>query len=353
VRLIEAITPLAALFLQRAKVLESITRHSRTLHRQRMNFLLGESAAMKNVKEKISIVAPTNATVLLIGETGTGKEVAASAIHYQSKRVDGPFIAVNCAAIPATLVESELFGHEKGSFTGATEMRKGKFELAHKGTLFLDEISAMPLDLQPKLLRVLEDRSFSRIGASAPISVDVRVIAATNIDLLEASRRGNFREDLYHRLNVVPITLPSLRDQADDIPLLAQSFLDEFSGGTKKFDEEALEALKRLEWRGNVRELRNVVERIFIFTPASTIIPEHLNIAGIMKGEDTGNQLHTFLYGLIHKNAENVNLIEILEKELVGLALRISDNNISKAAQLLGLDRNALSRRIEKYGLKS
>jgi transcriptional regulator with GAF, ATPase, and Fis domain len=353
VRLIEAIAPLAALFLQRAKVLESITRHSRTLHRQRMNFLLGESSAMKNVKGKISIVAPTNATVLLIGETGTGKEMAASAIHYQSKRADGPFIAVNCAAIPATLVESELFGHEKGSFTGATEMRKGKFELAHKGTLFLDEISAMPLDLQPKLLRVLEDRSFSRIGASAPVSVDVRVIAATNIDLIEASRRGDFREDLYHRLNVVPISLPSLREQADDIPLLAQSFLNEFSGGTKKFTDEALEGLKKHEWRGNVRELRNVVERIFIFTPSSTITVKHLSMAGVTKEGETGNQLQSILHNLLHTKAENVNLLELLEREIVDLALRISENNITKAAQLLGIDRNALSRRIEKYGLKS
>ncbi|MDH3251368.1 MAG: sigma-54 dependent transcriptional regulator, partial [Ignavibacteria bacterium] len=237
--------------------------------------ILGESPKIKEVIAQINRVAPTEAKVLITGENGSGKELVAKAIQRQSKRSDKPFVEVNCAAIPNELIESELFGHEKGAFTGAASQRIGKFELADGGTIFLDEIGDMNLNAQAKVLRVLEEGKLERVGGNKQIAVDVRVIAATNHDLLEAIKQGTFREDLYHRVNVIPIIVPPLRERREDIPTLAVAFAEDICirNGMPPvtFIPDALQRLKQLEWRGNVRELRNIVERLVIMTPHQTI----------------------------------------------------------------------------------
>jgi Nif-specific regulatory protein len=356
-RLLSTVAPLATQFIQRAQeqtaLSEDNQRLRQTIRQQHgPNLLIGLSQAMNKVRDTIAQVAATSASVFLMGETGTGKELAAKAIHFQSPRAAKPFLAVNCAAIPENLFESELFGHEKGSFTGATEMKKGKFEMAHEGTLFLDEISAMPLGLQAKLLRVLEERSFTRVGSSVERRVDVRFISATNRDLRGASRSGEFREDLYHRLNVIPILLPPLRERREDIPLLASNFLGEFSQGSKRFSADALEVLSTMEWRGNVRELRNCVERISILMAANLITRGDLQTLTIESHIETTRELTATLQQLLRTNGSDQDLAEVLEKQLVTLALHEASGNMSKAARLLGIHRNSLQRRLEKYGLE-
>lgn len=355
-RIASLIATLASQFVDRARLHESLFEdHQRLKKSIQQHFdirsILGESPATKELIQQLMIVAMSNATVLLIGETGTGKELAARALHYHSRRSDKPFVAINCAAIPVDLFESELFGHERGAFTGATTTVKGKFELAHQGTLFLDEISAMPLELQPKLLRVLEERKFHRVGGSADIHVDVRVIAASSKDLGKAVRAGEFREDLFHRLNVVPIVLPTLRERADDIPLLAQTFLEQFSNGGKKFSQDALELLSSVEWRGNIRELRNTVERLSIFLSGPTITSAQIRSFGIGSEAPAGPKLRSAFQDLIRSNSVSDDLLEAVEKELIQTALREAQGNISQAARLLHVDRSALQRRVEKYGL--
>jgi transcriptional regulator with GAF, ATPase, and Fis domain len=356
-RLLSTIAPLASQFIQRAQqqttLSEDNQRLLQTIRQQHgSNLLIGESKAIKKVRDTIAQVAGFTASVFLMGETGTGKELAAKAIHYQSARAGKPFLAVNCAAIPENLFESELFGHERGAFTGATEMKKGKFELAHEGTLFLDEISALPLGLQAKLLRVLEERSFTRVGSSIDRKVDVRLISATNKDLREASRNGDFREDLYHRLNVIPILLPSLRERREDIPLLASNFLEEFSHRSKRFSADALEALSSMEWRGNVRELRNCVERISILMAANIITRSDLQTITVEGHLETTRELTAVLQRLLRTSGSDQDLSEFLEKNLVALALQEAAGNMSKAARLLGIHRNSLQRRLEKYNLE-
>ncbi|RMF62549.1 MAG: sigma-54-dependent Fis family transcriptional regulator, partial [Bacteroidetes bacterium] len=237
--------------------------------------ILGDSPAIRRIKETIERVAPTEARVLITGEPGTGKELVAKWIHYLSPRRDGPMVEVNCAAIPSELIESELFGHEKGSFTGATKQRIGKFELAHGGTLFLDEIGDMSLAAQAKVLRALQENKITRVGGDRAIPVDVRVVAATNKDLLKQIEENAFREDLYHRLSVILIHVPPLRERREDIPVIARHFAAELARrnglGEKTFTEEALERLKQYEWRGNVRELHNVVERLLILSEGPTV----------------------------------------------------------------------------------
>lgn len=356
-RIVSALAPLAAQFILRAKIQETLFTDNQRLkaslaQSRGVGTLLGISPLIEEVRKRIQLAGPANASVLLIGDTGTGKEVAARAIHVHSPRAEKPFIALNCAAIPSTLFESELFGHEKGSFTGATTTMKGKFELAHGGTLFLDEISAMPLELQPKLLRVLEERSFTRIGSSDELRVDVRMIAASNKDLLEAVRRNEFREDLYHRINVIPIMLPPLHARRMDIPLLAESFLAEFSGGMKKFDAEALRLLSETEWKGNVRELRNAVERISIFSTAPTITSAAVQEFGCGPVGAPVVDGRSMLLSRIRSNGPENNLLESLEKDLLDLALQEAHGNAAEAARMLGVHRNALLRRIEKFGLR-
>lgn len=356
-RILSGIAPLAAHAIHRARMHESLSQDNLRLRgalkqEQARELLLGNSASIQSVREKIAAVAASSATVLLIGETGTGKELVAQSIHLQSSRAHQPFYAINCAAIPATLFESELFGHEKGSFTGATEMRKGVFEQAHGGTLFLDEISAMPLELQPKLLRVLEERVVSRVGSSEKRKIDVRIIAASNKDLSRAVAAGEFRQDLFHRLNVVPIVLPPFRDRLEDIPILAQTFLNEFSDGVRRFAPDALELLSRLPWPGNVRELRNLVERVSIFCSSLEISAAQLRDLGIGADHFPASELADILRSLIRANSSQNDLLESIEKQLVEVALKETQGNVSRASQLLGIDRNALQRRIEKFGLE-
>ena len=355
-RLLSTIAPLASQSIKRSQTETALSEDNQRLQqtiRQQQGYatLIGESQAMKKVRDTITQVACTSASVFLIGETGTGKELAAKAIHFQSARAAKPFLAVNCAAIPENLFESELFGHEKGSFTGAAEMKKGKFELANEGTIFLDEISAMPLGLQAKLLRVLEERSFTRVGSSVERKVDVRVISATNKDLRDASRTGDFREDLYHRLNVIPILLPPLRERRADIPLLASNFLEDLSHGSKRFSADALENLSNMEWRGNVRELRNLVERISILMAANLITRNDIRTLTSVGRPETTRELDTILQQLLRANGSDRDLAEFLEKQLVTLALKEAGGNMSKAARMLGIHRNSLQRRLEKYNL--
>ncbi|MBI1805758.1 MAG: sigma 54-interacting transcriptional regulator [Ignavibacteria bacterium] len=336
------------------KLFEENERLKRTLEQHyKVNGVVGTSKKMKDILDTLPVIAKSSATVLVYGETGTGKELVARAIHFQSDRNDKPFIPLNCAAIPANLIESELFGHERGAFTGASGTMIGKFELADKGTIFLEEIAEMPLELQPKLLRLLEERRFFRLGSSVERSIDVRVIAATNRDLLKLTRDGKFREDLYYRLNVMPISLPPLRERKDDIPILAQYFLDEFSHNKKKLSHPALERLQSFEWKGNVRELKNIIERLALLIPSEEITAAHLqalNIASIDSAASTSD-LSSMLKSLIQSNNGKNDLLDEIEKNVVHIALRESNGNVSEAARLLGVDRKALDRRKEKYCL--
>lgn len=254
--------------LEKKTLVKETKTLKKTVTKSKYREIIGESESIKKIKELIERVAPTDARVLITGSNGTGKELVARAIHALSRRSEQPFIEVNCAAIPSELIESELFGHEKGSFTSAIKTRKGKFELAHGGTLFLDEIGDMSLAAQAKVLRALQENKITRVGGDEEIKVDVRVIAATNKDLEAEIRKGNFREDLLHRLAVIPIHVPDLNDRPEDIPILAQHFLKEIleeqNLPPRKFTDEALEELKKIRWNGNVRELRNVVERLVI-----------------------------------------------------------------------------------------
>jgi transcriptional regulator with GAF, ATPase, and Fis domain len=357
-RLAGTISSMAAQYIVRARLHDTLFQDNirlKTALRQQHGGreILGKSRPIEELRRKIAAAAGAEATVLLVGETGTGKELAARSIHLSGPRAEKPFVAINCSAIPATLVESELFGYERGAFTGAAGSQKGKFELAHEGTLFLDEIGEMPLELQPKLLRILEEKSFYRLGSTAEFSSDVRVIAATSKDLYAAAQEGKFREDLYHRLSVLPIHLPPLRDRPDDIQLLAEAFLRESSRGARQFTPEALETLRRLRWRGNVRELRNAVERVSIFTHHSQISTEDLRHAGIIAVNGDSSTLTAALQMHLRSSDGEKDLLEDVEKRLVELALHETGGNISRAARMLGIDRSALQRRCEKFKIKT
>jgi two-component system nitrogen regulation response regulator NtrX len=307
--------------------------------------MVGRSAVLDKVTESIRRAAPTSATVLITGESGTGKELVARAIHRNSLRRDEAFVQVNCAAIPEDLIESELFGHEKGSFTGATEKQIGKFELAHKGTIFLDEVGDMSLRTQAKVLRVLQEGEVERIGSQRTLTVDVRVIAATNKDLEEAIEKTAFREDLYFRLSVIPIHMPALRERAEDVPLLVEHFVGAFAAESntrrRVFSAEAMEALKRHAWRGNVRELRNAVERLLIMAESDVIRPEHLNEV-LRRGADA-NALPNA--GTLRDFKENAERAFIVDK------LRENRWNISATAQAIGTPRSNLYKKLEAYAI--
>jgi two-component system, NtrC family, nitrogen regulation response regulator NtrX len=305
----------------------------------------GESAALQKVWDAVRRAAPTNATVLITGESGVGKELVARAIHRNSNRRDEAFIQVNCAAIPEELIESELFGHEKGSFTGATEKQIGKFELAHKGTIFLDEVGDMSLRTQAKVLRVLQEGEVERIGSQKTVNVDVRVIAATNKDLETAIEKGDFREDLYFRLNVIPINVPPLRDRPEDIAPLVRHFVKQFSSESnfraKTFNPGAMEMLRRHSWRGNVRELRNTIERLLIMAEGDEIGPEHLSEVlrrapeGATSAPEPAASLQDFKAG-----AERSFLVQ---------KLRENRWNISATAAAIGTPRSNLYKKLEQY----
>ncbi|MBR30630.1 MAG: sigma-54-dependent Fis family transcriptional regulator [Spirochaetaceae bacterium] len=306
--------------------------------------IIGQSEQIQKVKQSISQAARTNARVFIYGENGTGKELVARAIYRNSKRAENPFVDVNCAAIPGELIESELFGHEKGAFTGASERRIGKFEQANGGTLFLDEICDMSLATQARVLRVLEEQRFSRVGSTETIEVDVRIIAATNIDPLQAIKEGKFREDLYFRLNVIPIVMPALRERPGDISLLLDHFLrqslKENQIDPRTFTQGALEALTHYPWPGNVRELKNVVERIAILSegPEITETEVQLHLRQFpVEGEGNDGPLSSDL-----KTARKE-----FEKDYIMRALKQNDKNISQTARFLGLERTHLHRKIK------
>lgn len=312
--------------------------------------LTGQSEAMVQLKRQIALVAPTPAWVLIKGENGVGKELVAHAIHRQSKRAARPLIEVNCAAIPEELIESELFGHEKGSFTGAATMKRGKFDLADRGTLFLDEIGDMSLKTQAKILRILQEQKFERVGGMKTISVDVRVIAATNKNLEEEIKKGAFREDLYYRLNVVPIDVPPLRERVSDIPILANEFLAEYAadGGLKhkEISDGALRLLGKYHWPGNVRELRNVVERMLIMSPQDLISEKDIppTISGDRALEKTSE---TFALQTFKEAKAN------FEREFILQKLAENNGNISQTAEKIGLERSHLHRKMKTLGLDS
>ena len=309
--------------------------------------ILGESKVIKELKSIINVVAKSDSRVLITGENGTGKELIARQIYKNSNRADKPFVEVNCAAIPKELIESELFGHEKGAFTGATNQRIGKFEQANTGTIFLDEIGDMSLEAQAKVLRVLEQGTFERVGGSELIKVDVRVIAATNKNLEEEIKKGNFREDLFHRLNVIPIVSPPLREHIDDIPILVEHFVKEICNkykiAEKKIGENLINFLKRKEWKGNVRELKNFIERLIILNPTKQIIDKDDNQVNSIAGESDFD---------FSKDYTLQEFQEITEKIFIKKQLEKYDWNVTKTAEALDIQRSHLYTKIKKYGLE-
>ena len=310
--------------------------------------IIGHSRAMKELLETVALVAPTEATVLIIGESGTGKELIAGAIHFNSPRRDMPFIKVNCAAITETLLESELFGHEKGAFTGADRRKEGRFRLAHGGTIFLDEISEMSIAMQAKLLRVIQEKEVQRVGGEDVLKVDVRVIAATNRDLKREIETGRFREDLYYRLNVVTLPVPSLRERIEDVPLLAQHFLELFVEKNRRhikgLTPQAMDRLIRYSWPGNVRELMNAVERGVIMCRGEYVSELDFSIPlrdGLDRASDTDK---------MQILPADVSLEEV-EKETIIRTLESTSGNKSEAARRLGITRRTLHKKLKKYGM--
>jgi len=312
--------------------------------------IIGQSPAIQQVREKVRLVAPTTASVLITGENGTGKELVARALHFQSRRSHRPFVEVNCAAIPEDLIESELFGHEKGAFTGATSRRQGKFDLAHEGTLFLDEIGDMSLKTQAKILRILEEQRFERVGGSRPIQVDVRVVAATNKDLGEEIAKGAFREDLYHRINVIPLQVPPLRERRQDIPLLTRYFLQELAqeneASPKTLTPQALEALSTQPWPGNVRELKNFIWRVSVLTTGPVIDAADLPLEAGLSG-DHPDSVQALLTLPDFREARGR-----FEQEFLKRKLEEHGGNVSATAEAIGLERSHLYRKLRSYGME-
>jgi len=310
--------------------------------------ILGNSPPIKAILATIQRVGPTDARVLITGESGTGKELVAKAIHRASKRANHAFVEVNCAAIPGELIESELFGHERGSFTGATAQRIGKFEQADGGTIFLDEIGDMSLSAQAKVLRALEEGKFERVGGNKLIEVDVRVLAATNKNLQEEIANNHFRDDLFHRLNVIPVVLPPLRERMEDLPVLVQSFIEEtcrrngFAG--KKISPQALAELSSMEWKGNVRELRNAIERLVILSPGATI--ETTDLATL------GGSRRSPVDEIIASSSTFADFKDRAEAAFIKHQLDLHNWNISKTAEALEMERSHLYTKLKKYGLE-
>ncbi|MEN6465110.1 MAG: sigma 54-interacting transcriptional regulator [Syntrophaceae bacterium] len=311
----------------------------------RVNNIIGNSNKMAVVFQMISQVSQSNATVLIRGESGTGKELVAHAIHYASQRSRGPFIKVNCAALPANLIESELFGHEKGSFTGAIRQKIGKFELANKGTIFLDEIGSVGLDVQVKLLRVLQEKEFERVGGSHTIKSDVRIIAATNKNLEEAVADGEFREDLYYRLNVFPIYLPPLRERKTDILMLADFFLEKYAAENhrhvRSFSKTAIDMLMQYDWPGNVRELENCIERAVLLCEDDHMVQTY----------NLPPTLQRVRVSSLSPGATLEDTVEHLEREKMVDALKTTRGNMAKASQILGVTERKFAYRAKKYGI--
>ncbi|HTS16022.1 MAG TPA: sigma-54 dependent transcriptional regulator [Verrucomicrobiae bacterium] len=324
---------------------ENVNLREQIEHKYGLENIVGESPAMHQVFETVKQVAPSRATVLITGETGTGKELIAKAIHNLSPRKDGPFIAVHAAALPTSLLESELFGHEKGAFTGAVERRIGRFELADGGTLFLDEVGELEAPMQVKLLRVLEERAFERVGGSKTLQVDVRLVAATNKDLKRLVSERKFRDDLFYRLSVVAVELPPLRERRDDIPLLVRSFLDEFSRENNKqvqeLTPEALNVLLAYDWPGNVRELRNAMEQMVVLARSERLGVR--DVPAAIRAAADPTKINVVRTGLT---------VEEAERQLIAQALRETNGNRTKAAQRIGISRRTLHRKLKQFGLE-
>jgi len=314
--------------------------------------MIGASQPISELKQQIELAAPTSGWVLITGENGTGKELVARSVHLNSQRKTKPFIEVNCAAIPEELIESELFGHEKGSFTGATAQRKGKFDKANGGTLFLDEIGDMSLKTQAKVLRILQEHKFERVGGNQTIEVDVRVIAATNKDLEEQIKQGNFREDLYYRLNVLPFHVPPLRERSNDVQSLAMHFLEFFcqkeGKTTKKLSEGSLNLLTQYSWPGNVRELKNIIERLAIMTVDEIIEPNHLPTV-IIKNQNGNDDLYS---SIANQDDTFRQARDQFEKAFITQKLQENNWNVSKTAEQIEIERSNLHRKIKAYGIE-
>jgi Nif-specific regulatory protein len=348
-RVLEIVASLLAQFIKLWESYEEVEKEKESLKRElkgkyRIENVIGQSDRMQEVFDSVYRVAPSKATVLLRGESGTGKELIAKAIHYMSLRSKGPFVKFNCASIPEGLLESELFGHEKGAFTGAISSRSGKFELAHGGTIFLDEIGDLPISLQPKILRVLQEKEFERVGSDKTIKVDVRIITATSRNLEELVSRSTFREDLYYRLNVIPLSLPSLRERGEDIPLLIEYFLGKFNKENNRsvvLDKSALQVFLNYNWPGNVRELENTIERLVIMCSSDIITSSDLPVAlsiRRVKISRSGTTLEADI-----QEIERTNILSALEK---------TGGIQARAARLLGITPRQIGYKIKKYGLE-
>jgi len=335
--------------------------HERSTPHPKVPAIIGVSPSIRHIYSLISKVSNADTTVLLLGESGTGKELVAKTIHYGSRRAEKPFVPVNCGAIPSELLESELFGHEKGAFTGAIAARSGRFELADGGTIFLDEIGEMPPILQVKLLRVLQERSFERIGGVKTVDVDVRVISATNQNLEEAVKAGKFREDLYYRINVIPIEMPPLRSRTEDLPLLCEFFMDKHSGRLNRkplrISSEAMQIFRYYDWPGNVRELENTLERLLVLKDDDSIIPADLSekMTGVSAQELPGVEvpsddpdINPFVQGIDLNQA----LIEY-EKKMLLHALNLHEGVKSQAAKYLNINRTTLIEKMKRLGLQN
>jgi DNA-binding NtrC family response regulator len=342
---------------QRRIVTENLLLKEELAVRRGAPQIVGEDLSLRKVFTALQRAAATEATVLLEGESGTGKELFARSLHALSPRADAPFVAINCAAIPENLLETELFGYEKGAFTGAAGRKPGKFEMAHRGTLFLDEIGDLPFPLQAKILRALEEKRFERVGGTASVQVDVRLVAATNRGLKAAVASKRFREDLYFRLSVFPITVPPLRERPGDIPLLARYFVDRFCRDLKKrslvISPEALEQLQTYRWPGNVRELQNCIERAVILAEGELMLPRHLNLsfAAPLESETPASPWeHMDLSGTLVEATRRVT--RDAEKYKIQLVLQEAQGNKGRAAELLQISYKMLLAKLKEYGLE-
>jgi DNA-binding NtrC family response regulator len=342
---------------QRRLVTENLLMKEELAVRRGAPQLVGEDPSLRKVFASLQRAAATDTTVLLEGESGTGKELFARSLHALSPRAEAPFVAINCAAIPETLLETELFGHEKGAFTGAVARKPGKFEMAHRGTLFLDEIGDLPLALQAKILRALEERRFERVGGTALVTVDVRLVAATNKGLRAAVAARRFREDLFFRLSVFPITVPPLRERGGDIPVLARYFVDRFCRDLKKklltLSPAALEQLQTYRWPGNVRELQNCIERAVILADGDTILPRHLNLSFVQtspESEPVNPWAHVDMTGSLADVTKRVT-VEV-ERLKIEETLREAEGNKGRAAELLQISYKSLVSKLREYRME-
>jgi DNA-binding NtrC family response regulator len=341
---------------QRRIVTENLLMKEELAVRRGAPQLVGDDASLRKVFMGLQCAASTDATVLIEGESGTGKELFARSLHALSQRADAPFVAINCAAIPENLLETELFGYEKGAFTGAVQRKPGKFEMAHRGTLFLDEIGDLPIGLQAKILRALEEKRFERVGGTASVQVDVRLVAATNKGLRAAVAARRFREDLYFRLSVFPITVPPLRERPGDIPILARYFVERFCRDLKKrplvLSPQALEQLQAYRWPGNVRELQNCIERAVILADGDTILPRHLNLsfaAPLQSEEEVSPFAHLDLTGTLTEVTRRIT--SQVEKAKIEEVLREAGGNKGRAAELLQISYKMLLAKLKEHGI--